>query len=205
MKCRREVCSNDVEQIPGSHRARAYCCDNCRINDFKDRRRRAELEKARLEELERQRVKWDKLTEAQSDLLPDQIELLFDHAVDIPREAVIRAFDQLFEYASATFEQRKAIIRARLMLLGEDLGYPAIAGVGVGDGIAAGDEWWHRFAITRRGDELLPAYREVFYHHRLVRLEREREERERQAAEERRRSEEERKQYYAAYYSERRG
>ena len=61
------------------------------------------------------------------------------------------------------------------MDLGEDLGYPAI--FGIGDGIAEGEEWWHRFAITRRGEELLQAYREVYYRQRLVRLERERVER----------------------------
>lgn len=185
MKCRREACRNEVEQIPGSHRQRAYCSDRCRVNDFKEKKRLAVLEQARLDELAKQRARWEKLTEAYSDLLPDQIEVLFDHEVSIPSYQVARAFEQVFAYASASYEQRKAIIRAHLMLLGEDLGYPAIAGVGVGDGIAAGDEWWHRYAITRRGEELLAAYREVFYHHRLVRLERERQEAARQAKEQR--------------------
>jgi endogenous inhibitor of DNA gyrase (YacG/DUF329 family) len=190
MKCRREACQNEVEQAPGSHRQRAYCSDRCRVNDFKEKKRAAELEKARLEELARQRAKWDRLSGTHYELLPEQIEVLYDYELSVPKERVLRAFRDLQEYASASYEERKVILRAKLLLLGEDLGYPAVA---VGRQLAAGAEHWNDQPKRFTEEELLEIYREVFWLHRLYRLEQERKEQARKAEEERLR--------WTAYYA----
>src|SRR5438132_13256942 len=75
MECQGPNCAREIEQVPGSHRHRIYCCDRCRMAARRRRMRGGEQAQIQQTEArarkEREKVarRFGLLTEASLDLL----------------------------------------------------------------------------------------------------------------------------------------